>query len=269
MKKSDRKKGFTMVELIVVIVIILVLAAVLVPSLLKYIRKAQEAAAIEECAGVVKMAAVERSEWLAEGGTAPTNAEIVHSAGANGEINIVKYSDDDFDVTYMRYICKNGIVVIYEYDKDPQFRIEGKDESSPSSIINDWIQKANDLAIQMVDGNRANVIEAVAKNGGLLSVDESFTDGTKFEGKELYWRPYYIGSVYNGKVSNLQTMLFANDMNGSNIYAGWYAKIVYIDGKKYVSTKDGGSNIAAIHGSEDINSAIEWLDNNEEFEYVP
>lgn len=38
-----KQKGFTMVELIVVIVIILVLAAVLVPSLLKYIGKSQEA----------------------------------------------------------------------------------------------------------------------------------------------------------------------------------------------------------------------------------
>lgn len=42
-KKISNHKGFTMVELIVVIVIILVLAAVLVPSLLKYIGKSQEA----------------------------------------------------------------------------------------------------------------------------------------------------------------------------------------------------------------------------------
>lgn len=42
-EKCKNKKGFTMVELIVVIVIILVLAAVLVPSLLKYIDKANQA----------------------------------------------------------------------------------------------------------------------------------------------------------------------------------------------------------------------------------
>lgn len=40
---TKKRGGFTMVELIVVIVIILVLAAVLVPSLLKYIAKSQEA----------------------------------------------------------------------------------------------------------------------------------------------------------------------------------------------------------------------------------
>ena len=37
------KKGFTLVELIVVIVIILVLAAVMVPSVLKYVDKANQA----------------------------------------------------------------------------------------------------------------------------------------------------------------------------------------------------------------------------------
>lgn len=42
-KKAQNKKGFTLVELIVVIVIILILAAVLVPSMLKYIEKANKA----------------------------------------------------------------------------------------------------------------------------------------------------------------------------------------------------------------------------------
>lgn len=42
-QKAKNKKGFTLVELIVVIVIILVLAAVLVPSLLRYVEKANKA----------------------------------------------------------------------------------------------------------------------------------------------------------------------------------------------------------------------------------
>lgn len=42
-EKSKNKKGFTMVELIVVIVIILVLAGALVPSLMKYMDSAKEA----------------------------------------------------------------------------------------------------------------------------------------------------------------------------------------------------------------------------------
>lgn len=42
-KRAQNKKGFTLVELIVVIVIILILAAVLVPSMLKYVEKANKA----------------------------------------------------------------------------------------------------------------------------------------------------------------------------------------------------------------------------------
>ena len=42
-ERMKNKKGFTLVELIVVIVIILVLAAVMVPNLLKYIDRANKA----------------------------------------------------------------------------------------------------------------------------------------------------------------------------------------------------------------------------------
>lgn len=46
-RKSNRRQGFTLVELIVVIVIILVLSAVLVPQVLRYIARAQKAVCAE------------------------------------------------------------------------------------------------------------------------------------------------------------------------------------------------------------------------------
>lgn len=42
MKKRLNKKGFTLIELIVVIAILAILAAILIPSLTDYIRKANE-----------------------------------------------------------------------------------------------------------------------------------------------------------------------------------------------------------------------------------
>ena len=41
-KKLKEKKGFTLVELIVVLVILAILAALLIPALIKYIDKAKE-----------------------------------------------------------------------------------------------------------------------------------------------------------------------------------------------------------------------------------
>ena len=49
-EKLNNKRGFTLVELIVVIVIILILAAVLVPNVMRYIRQAREAAFKQEAA---------------------------------------------------------------------------------------------------------------------------------------------------------------------------------------------------------------------------
>ena len=61
------KRWVTLVELIVVIVIILVLAAVLVPSLLRYVSKAKNAAAINECSEVLQAAARTAVDLAAEG----------------------------------------------------------------------------------------------------------------------------------------------------------------------------------------------------------
>ena len=52
MERNNRKRGFTLVELIVVLVILAVLAALLVPSLTGYIDKAKKKAVIKEARDV-------------------------------------------------------------------------------------------------------------------------------------------------------------------------------------------------------------------------
>lgn len=52
-ENRKNKKGFTLVELIVVIVIILVLAAVMVPSVTKYIAKANQANCKSDAASIL------------------------------------------------------------------------------------------------------------------------------------------------------------------------------------------------------------------------
>lgn len=52
-QNRKNKKGFTLVELIVVIVIILVLAAVMVPSVLRYVEKARQASCKADAAATL------------------------------------------------------------------------------------------------------------------------------------------------------------------------------------------------------------------------
>lgn len=62
-KKLKDKKGFTLVELIVVLVILAILAALLVPALTGYIDKANQEKVIAECRSVVMAAQTTASEY--------------------------------------------------------------------------------------------------------------------------------------------------------------------------------------------------------------
>lgn len=66
-KKLKNKKGFTLVELIVVLVILAILAALLVPALTGYIDKANQEKVIAECRSVVVAAQTTSSEYYGLG----------------------------------------------------------------------------------------------------------------------------------------------------------------------------------------------------------
>lgn len=81
------KKGFTLVELIVVLVILAILAALLVPALTGYIDRAKDKSVIAETRQVVMAAQTLADEAY---GKMAVNAEI--TAGATGDVTI-KFSD--------------------------------------------------------------------------------------------------------------------------------------------------------------------------------
>lgn len=73
-ENRKNKKGFTLVELIVVIVIILVLAAVMVPNVLKYVDKANQANTKSDAATIlVDVQAQIADAYSAAEVTVPTN----------------------------------------------------------------------------------------------------------------------------------------------------------------------------------------------------
>ena len=80
--KLNNKKGFTLVELIVVIVIIGILAAVLAPKLGGFTDKAREAGVLASANQIATAA----EALYAENGKAPTSDEIKVLAGVDGTI---------------------------------------------------------------------------------------------------------------------------------------------------------------------------------------
>ena len=74
MKKIMKKnvKGFTLVEVIVVLVILAAMAALLVPSLVGYVDKANENTALQEAGSAVKATQTLTSEYYAKKRAIPT-----------------------------------------------------------------------------------------------------------------------------------------------------------------------------------------------------
>lgn len=86
-EKSKSKKGFTLVELIVVIVIILILAAVMVPSLMRYIDRAQEANCRADAATIMSQL---QADYAASQATEHTGVDIDWTTGETiGNVTVV------------------------------------------------------------------------------------------------------------------------------------------------------------------------------------
>lgn len=83
-KLKNDKKGFTLVELIVVLVILAILAALLVPALTGYIDRAKEKAVIADTRSVVMAAQTLEDEVYANATTSATG-DYTFAAGTVGD----------------------------------------------------------------------------------------------------------------------------------------------------------------------------------------
>ena len=122
-KKLKDKKGFTLVELIVVLVILAILAAMLVPALTGYIDKAKEKSItaacrqvaiasqtlVDEAYGKTKKAALDDAELTAQGATADAITKLSEVSGkftvtvsSAGKLTSVVYYEGGKQITYMQ-----------------------------------------------------------------------------------------------------------------------------------------------------------------------
>lgn len=80
LNRKQSRKGFTLVEVIVVLVILAILAAIMIPSMVKWIDKAKEKSVLVEARAVLLAAQTLASEQYATNATATTVA-----VGASGD----------------------------------------------------------------------------------------------------------------------------------------------------------------------------------------
>lgn len=137
-RKLKDRKGFTLVELIVVLVILAILAALLIPALTGYIDKANKEKIVSECRMVVMAAQTEASELYGkmDGGklafgtdtntAADYNAAVKDLSETKGKFEIVLY--DDGTVHTVKY-WNSGWTVTYS---DGTYK-EAKAEATPDN----------------------------------------------------------------------------------------------------------------------------------------
>lgn len=116
--KKNNKKGFTLVELIVVLVILAILAALLIPALTGYIDKAKEKQIIAETRQVVMAA-----QTLVDEAYATKNVGGAVEIGANGvkKSDIAKLAEvDNANITLVDVGTGDlaGVVVKVVYKRD-------------------------------------------------------------------------------------------------------------------------------------------------------
>lgn len=99
LKKVQSKKGFTLIELIVVIAILAILAAVLIPAINGWVKKSQESAALNNAASVKSAASILYTQ--VESGEV-TKASLANMTKADADLQKLLPNiptNDDFDVS--------------------------------------------------------------------------------------------------------------------------------------------------------------------------
>ena len=130
MGRNNRKRGFTLVELIVVLVILAVLAALLVPSLTGYIDKAKKKAVITEARDVWTASQAALSECYA------LYPESFTANSANNKSNC-RFSVC-INNKWVDNVGKISNAALYALQKNPKDTVEagdGKPQSFPAMVL--------------------------------------------------------------------------------------------------------------------------------------
>lgn len=253
MKRFQRRRGFTLIELIVVLVILAILAAAGLPALSGYIKSARETTAISECSTVVRTAQAKAAELLAFGKLEdlPSKTDsIMDACGLPGELLGVSADTVSGSVSYLLYQTKNGLVVRYDPAKEPKFVVLREGENGggtlpPQTALEAMISNTQ-AWMNTFDKDKAFDRQELAKWAmqpeNLQQVDAALLNGWSPAGNvayPFYWRPYHLNTL-DGKNQNPKEFFLFAAPTASNAWNGWSAYIFYVNGKVY-RREDGKS----------------------------
>lgn len=144
LQKKSNKKGFTLVEIIVVLVILSILAAIAVPSVLGYVNEAKEERYIQEAHSIYVVIQTEEAKSEALGETTPTYGEgtVATADKAYEGTGICKKA---FDMTKLQ------VVKIAPTTKDNKKVYALKWKSDDGKTIETDLTKNNDVKITSKD----------------------------------------------------------------------------------------------------------------------
>lgn len=247
---KNNKKGFTLIEIIVVVVILAVLMAVAVPSLLKYLDTAQEAPALTETHAIVTAAqkrVIEKYSQTKDENTiltATDNKWIEDFVNEGGKI-YGSVTVTNKEVTKLIYHASNGLYVKYENQEYKVLDKKDIDDNSVPGMFEWLVQISNEKGIldkykNDNQGDNASKIlqkEFKEKYGGeypkLTEEQQELLNynGLKYNGdaSKLVWKPMYAQPTDNDKG---QVVLLAETKGTTGANAN--AAMIYYNGSYYL-----------------------------------
>ncbi|WP_051261923.1 type IV pilin protein [Desulfovibrio inopinatus] len=116
MKKNEKQRGFTLIEIISVLVILGVLAAVAVPRFTDLTEDARNKAALQAVAEGQSRLSMAVAKLILEGNTEPNASAVVKKAGAGAEEKTLDIGD--YTLTFDPNDTKQTVAIKATGDKD-------------------------------------------------------------------------------------------------------------------------------------------------------
>lgn len=284
-RQKNNKKGFTLVELVVILVILAILMAILVPSLVGYIRKAKNQQAFAECRSCVIAAQSIASETYGKDKSATLNwgtptsdytaVQTMAEVPTDSKIDTISTNTEQYLVIYLSYTT-GDLTVIYERDHNPEYYLQ--EEPGWSVDAKKDVAGLSGYAgfVEGYEGNSPDRWTAAREwlnslaedgKGSLPEVSASVTEKAGYGDKKMYWRPYYLGDKKNPQViyyANSDNMKDEDGNLRSQSGNTWNAALIMINGTLYRYSKNDkttGTGISSIYrNASDYASASKYIE---------